>query len=78
MENSLDPNYMPHSVASDLGLHCLLKSLCPNTWGKYDILDHERYSNVGQNSYIIMYDGKEDFLSECTLKVSLMRVENSC
>ena len=25
MANSIDPDQMPHSVASDLGLHCLLK-----------------------------------------------------
>ena len=25
--NSVDPDQMPHTVASDLGLHCLLMSL---------------------------------------------------
>ena len=25
MANSVDPDQMPHSVASDLGLHCLLR-----------------------------------------------------
>ena len=24
-----DPDQKPHSVASDLGLHCLLKPFCP-------------------------------------------------
>ena len=24
---------MPHSVASDLGLHCVLRSVCPNILG---------------------------------------------
>ena len=24
-----------HSVASDLGVHCLLRPVCPNTYGKY-------------------------------------------
>ena len=33
--NSVDPDEMPHSVASHLGLHCLLWSVCPNTYGKY-------------------------------------------
>ena len=34
--NSLDPNQTPHYVASDLGLLCLLKSVCPNNiQGKY-------------------------------------------
>ena len=29
--NSVDPDQMPHFVASDLGLHCLQRPLCPNT-----------------------------------------------
>ena len=35
MSDSLDPDQMPHSAASDLGLHCLLKPVCPNTWDYY-------------------------------------------
>ena len=27
MENSVDPDQMPCSVASDLGLHCLLRPI---------------------------------------------------
>ena len=33
MANSLDPDQMPHPVASDLGVHCLLRPICPNTYG---------------------------------------------
>ena len=41
MANSADPDQMPHSAASDLGLQCLLKSVCPNTLGKYGAgIDH--------------------------------------
>ena len=29
--NSVDPDQMQHSVASDLGLHCLLRHVFPNT-----------------------------------------------
>ena len=29
--NSADPYQMPHSVASDLGLHCMLRYVCLNT-----------------------------------------------
>ena len=29
MANSADYDQMQHSVASDLGLHCLLKPVCP-------------------------------------------------
>ena len=35
MANSVDPDQMPHTVASDQGLHCLLRLVCPNSWGKY-------------------------------------------
>ena len=30
LRNSADPDQMPHSVASDLGLHCLLRPVCPS------------------------------------------------
>ena len=29
--NSVDSDQMPHSVASDLSLHCLLRHVCLNT-----------------------------------------------
>ena len=35
MANRADPDQMSHSVASDLGLHCLLGPDYPNTLGKY-------------------------------------------
>ena len=31
MTNSVDPDQMLHSAASDLGLHCLQRPICPNT-----------------------------------------------
>ena len=33
--NSVDPDQPPHSAASDLGLHCMQRSICPNTSGYY-------------------------------------------
>ena len=36
--NSVDPDQMPHSVASDLGLHCLQKPICPSTYSYYGII----------------------------------------
>ena len=33
--NSVDPDETPRSAASHLGLYCLLRSVCPNTYGKY-------------------------------------------
>ena len=35
MANSVDPDETPRFVASHLGLHCLLRLVCPNTYGKY-------------------------------------------
>ena len=35
MANSVDSDEMPHSVASHLGLLCLLFPVCRNTYGKY-------------------------------------------
>ena len=37
MANSVDPDQIPHSVVSDLGLHCLLRPVCWNTWCYYGI-----------------------------------------
>ena len=31
MANSVDPDQMLHTAASDLGLHYLQKPICPNT-----------------------------------------------
>ena len=35
--NSVDPGKTLHSAVSHLGLHCLLRSVCPNTYGNYSI-----------------------------------------
>ena len=35
---SVDPDQTPQNAASDLGLHCLLRLSCPNTWGYYGYL----------------------------------------
>ena len=36
--NIVDSDEMPHSAVSHLGLHCLLRSVCLDTYGKYGIL----------------------------------------
>ena len=38
MANSVDPDQMPHSAASDLGLHCLQRPVCPNILGTTAVL----------------------------------------
>ena len=34
--NNVDPDQMPHSVASDLGLHYLLRPVCPYAYMHYE------------------------------------------
>ena len=34
MANSVDPDETPRTVASHLGLHCLLRPVCLNTYSK--------------------------------------------
>ena len=41
MMNSIDPDETHHSAALHLGLHCLLRPVCPNTYGKYGNNYHE-------------------------------------
>ena len=38
MAKSVDPDETPRSAASQLGLYCLLRPVCLNTYGKYGIL----------------------------------------
>ena len=47
MANSVDPDETPRSAASHLGLHCLLRPVCPNTYGKY-----------GKGFFLISYDAQ--------------------
>ena len=35
MANSVNPDHMLHFAASDLGLHCLFRPVCPNFIGEY-------------------------------------------
>ena len=47
MANSVDPDQRPCSAASDLGLHCLLMPVHPNTWGKYSLIVILKFVLVG-------------------------------
>ena len=40
MANSVDPDETPHIAASHLGQHCLLRPVCPNTYGEYVALNN--------------------------------------
>ena len=41
MANSVDPDETPCYAASHLGLYCLLRPVCPNTYGKYGSCQQE-------------------------------------
>ena len=43
MANNVDTDQKLHSVASALGLHCLLRYDCPNTQGYYGIVSLNSY-----------------------------------
>ena len=51
MANSVDPDQMLQNVASDLGLYCLLRHVCLNTWGKYSSVFYA--TNRIKNSFVI-------------------------
>ena len=44
--NSVDPDEMPHFVASHLGLQCLLRLVCLNTYSKYGMWLVGRSTNL--------------------------------
>ena len=65
VENWLDADGTPHSVESLLGLHCLIRPVCPNTYGKYikiaglmenkldaDEMRHSAESHLGQHGLL--------------------------
>ena len=54
MANSVDPDQMLQNAASDLGLHCLLRPVCPNMKGYYGISNRELLSlEMGDKCQII-------------------------
>ena len=78
--NSVHPEKMPRSWLSHLGLHCLLKPVCPNTYGQYDNLtSHMNIKGVHMNLYhslgqfskrqtdyiVLIFPGKEGFDISC-------------
>ena len=40
----MDPDETPRSAAFHLGVHCLVRPVCPNIYGKYSINDIKRKS----------------------------------
>ena len=40
------PDRMANSVEPDLGLHCLIRHVCPKTWDHYGIVTHFVFSSL--------------------------------
>ena len=49
MNGSVDPDQMSHSVASDMGLHCLIKAVCLNNKDKYGKQNDKKSSQTCLN-----------------------------
>ena len=64
--NSVDPDEMPHSAASHLGLHCLLRPFCPNAYGKCGT-DIFLISPWVPSSYVFMKNKEKYFKCGSTL-----------
>ena len=46
MANNVDPDQTPHSAASDLGLHCLPRSVYLNIYSKYGNFIKSTHSEI--------------------------------
>ena len=58
---------MQYSVVSDLGLHCLLRPVCPCTWGQYHMACP--LENIYMNCQILFYGKNEIFFRMLSAKI---------
>ena len=83
MANSEDPDETLHSATSHLGLHCLLRPVCPNTYSKYGSQRNGQYLTLRLSARIILLPlSCNDYfffnvlekvvLSDCSLSVILL------
>ena len=66
------------SVQSDLGLHCLLISVCRNTWGKYTNLCYgcgEVLLISIHNIYVYFHGGIRNIIPELSSNACLISPE---
>ena len=88
MLNSVNLDQTPYdSAVSDLNLHCLLRPICPNTWGRYGkYLLFNLYHSLGifsrrQNDVIfLIFPRKQDltFHANCLLRRQFAWNVKSC
>ena len=55
MANSGDPDEMPHSAASHLGLHYLLRPVCLNTYDKYGTSNSKNSITFKNEVHLVLY-----------------------
>ena len=77
--NSVDPDETPRSAASHLGLYCLLRPVCPNTYGKYgnttvneiyDFISYMRPQNIGTvNVLLSCLSSKAEYMSRVSFMI---------
>ena len=64
-----DPDQMLHSAAYDLGLFCLLRHVCLNTWGRYsNYYNRLVTSNKYQNLFFINKKSAESDVAPAVIK----------
>ena len=75
MANSVDPDETLRSAASHLGLYCLLRPVCPNTYGKYGI--YPKYWDTILNILVLKFEKKSQFYYLLMSLKKCWRVANS-
>ena len=55
MAYRVDPDETPRSAASHLGLHCLLRPVCPNTYSKMVIVTVEVLGGASVVLYVCLF-----------------------
>ena len=75
VSNSLDPDETPRSAASHLGLHCLLRHICPNTYDKYGINQFISNELFHLSS---LYLSISNLRGVCLISIIIMIYRNSC
>ena len=60
MANCVDPDQMPNSAASDLGLHCLQRPICPSVILSLPLIQEGQLSVSGERMCTILVNRLED------------------
>ena len=81
MANRVDPDETPRSAASHLGLHCLLRLVCPNTDSKYgNVVGYGQdipYPYTEVLKAVQYIDGRRRPCSDCADAHSYMDIRSS-